>query len=237
MTASPAADWIPVVDGKRPDLPDGTRIDVRCIDGFETRSGMQINCVSWPGPGPNQVIAYRLAPAQYAEGECVVMGVDFGADESHTVRATFVAGQVTHVEYSSDWHPTSILPAEGRVVELRFTGDAKGRLCMHKYGKFSYECDHSDFNSAVNEFLHNYEWRYPPSERAEATINAGPELSNGRGNGHASEADKSPSVAPVPAPQRQNLALWLALRGRAPWPESKRDTLPALPLTSWRNWK
>lgn len=77
-----------------------------------------------------------------------------------------------------------------------------------------------------------------PVEGEAVTINAGA----ARGSESTRDQSVDSSVrenvtdcpTPVPAPQRQNLALWLALRGRAPWPEAPRVILSSLPVNSYK---
>lgn len=69
-----------------------------------------------------------------------------------------------------------------------------------------------------------------------ATINAGAEHGGQGLAATASQEAPAGEHAPVPAPQRQNLVYWLALRGRAPWPVETRATLPALPINAFKEW-
>lgn len=72
------------------------------------------------------------------------------------------------------------------------------------------------------------------------------------GDAHANEARHRPGLSeasnavtgagasvttPRAAPQRQNLAYWLGLRGRAPWPVEARKRLDPLLASAFRVWK
>lgn len=235
MTASPAADWLPFdleVARKEPErVRHMLYLDRRAFTITNSKNEDQfvaywgsINCPGSYYTHDYAAAYFRLAPAQPAEGECYR-------------EADWLA------QNDLDWHPTSILPAEGRVVELRcgnvFYAD------QSVFGEFSgrgwiWRKLPSGSSWEISE-PKCYEWRYPPGERAEATINAGAERGSESTRKRSVDSSARENVAdcstPAPAPQRQNLGLWLALRGSAPWPIDKRGTLPALPITSWRIWK
>lgn len=71
---------------------------------------------------------------------------------------------------TADWLPTSILPAERRVVELRshrFPDCVRGQFRDFMLW-VGYEHD-SPVKFSKSAHPNEYKWRYPPGERAEAT--------------------------------------------------------------------
>lgn len=165
--------------------------------------------------------------------------------------------------YSGELGPLRIeLWQWGPITHYRLAAPHPAQPADNKWflGMSAKECHDDRSNRRLSASPHNNrEWRYPPGERAEATINAAgqapciyddrPEAqthslkTSARATPAKSREDSDRSkhlvpVQPVPAaPQRQNLALWLALRGRAPWPKAERVILSSLPVSAFKEWK
>lgn len=224
MTASPAADWIPVIDGRKPDLPNGTLCQIKMQRTFgdaDGKGGGGLRAVEkwcWL-----TITEYRLAPAQPAEG---------------------------------GWRPCSEPPIDGLYSLRTRTKHINSGECVCLAKKWSFADDHSRFDN-TEMIAKRCEYFLPPAERAEATINAGPEVTQGHSASHGAGINPAPPVpapnleycascrryhiagdcvSPRPAPQRQNLAYWLGLRGRAPWPEPPRVILGSLPGNAFKEW-
>lgn len=200
--ASPAADWIPCGTQTMAGFPPRTK--VYGLDRFGGTNGPwdSDNSIGWG----DVYTHFRLAPAQPAEGEpmfhCKRHG-DYPVNESGLCPAC----QAGDSKYD-EWHPTSQLPNEGRVVELRgLSKPADADRGIVRGGKFLVGNSKQPRDDSW-EPLYSYEWRHlPPGERAETTINATQEMtpSASRVLDSAGATPVSRPNSPASAPQRQNL--------------------------------
>lgn len=204
MTASPAADWLPT-NGVRPDLPAHTVVEYRMRHRPDHACNpSQVSDLRWDWRRePSDILEYRLlAPAQPAE-----VSLDAYVAEQERDPARKAALDKAREAYA--WHPTTILPAEGCVVDVRRLDFVGSSIKIGKVvdGKWLVSVIGGGFITPTN----HYEWRYPPGERVEATINAaGQAATSDKATVASTTALKGRSAEqlPVPAaPQRQNLAI------------------------------